>query len=97
MVEFMGGSGCPNLMLCVDNGIPIKTYTFVDISSDVHVVARAVVAKQHARHPHLLRASAIQGFDKRLAQDIRKISAMDLVNLTTKRCRNIRIAMPYAC
>ena len=97
VVNFMGGSGCPNLMLCVDNGIPIKTYTFVDISPDVHVVARAVVAKQHALHPHLLPASAIQGFDKRLAQDVRKISAMDLVNLTAKRGPIDMVAAGFPC
>jgi hypothetical protein len=97
VVDFMSGAGCPGLMMCVDNEIPIKTYTLVDVDPDVHVVGRNVVAKQHALHPHLLPASAIQGFDARLPQDVKLIGRMQLVNLTARHGPIDILAAGFPC
>ena len=81
MVDFFYGVGCPLLTVALKANLNVKTLRVVDINSKVHLAARQYVAKKKVQFPHLLSATAIQGFDTRLPQDIRLISNTQMANL----------------
>ena len=83
VMELFGGIGLGALRMALAAGYTVRCYTYVDKDPISRKIASAVLLSLQSQYPKQLLDAAINGFDKRLPQNIAQCSELFLSQLTT--------------